>query len=58
MSGTIYVNGKFTRQPTTGVQRVAGQLVRALDALAPRPDEPRWVLLHPPGGGLGGLGRI
>lgn len=58
MSGTIYVNGKFTRQPTTGVQRVAEQLLRALDALAPRADEPRWVLLHPPGGGLGGLRRI
>ena len=58
MSDTIYVNGKFTRQPTTGVQRVAEQLVRAIDALTARPAEPRWVLLHPPGGGLGGLGRI
>jgi glycosyltransferase involved in cell wall biosynthesis len=55
---TIYVNGKFTCQATTGVQRVAEQLLRALDALAPRSDEPRWVLLHPPGGGLAGLRRI
>lgn len=58
MSGTVYVNGKFTRQPTTGVQRVAGELLRALDALAPLADELRWVLLHPPGGGLTGLRRI
>ncbi len=58
MSGTVYINGKFTRQRTTGVQRVAEQLVRALDALAPLAGEPRWVLLHPPGGGLAGLRRI
>jgi glycosyltransferase involved in cell wall biosynthesis len=58
VSATIFVNGKFTCQPTTGVQRVAEQLVRALDALVPRPGEARWLLLHPPGGGLSGLGRI
>ena len=58
MSGTVFVNGKFTLQRTTGVQRVAEQLVRALDALSPQPGEPRWVLLHPPGGGLAALRRI
>ena len=58
MNRTVYLNGKFTCQHTTGVQRVAEQLVRALDALAPQPGEPRWMLLHPPGGGLAGLGRI
>ena len=58
MSATVFVNGKFTRQPVTGVQRVAGQLLRALDALPPRPGEPRWVLLHPPGGGLRDLRRV
>lgn len=58
MSRTVYVNGKFTRQSTTGVQRVAGQLLRAIDALAPRGGEPHWVLLHPPGGGIPGLRRI
>src|SRR4029453_5338043 len=41
-----------------GVQRVAGQLLRALDALVPRDNEPHWVLLCPPGGGLPGLRRI
>lgn len=58
VSGTIFINGKFTLQRTTGVQRVAEQLLRALDALPPLPGEPGWVLLHPPGGGLAGLGRI
>ena len=58
MAASVYVNGKFTRQPTTGVQRVAEQLVRAIDALAPQAGEPRWILLHPPGGGLAGLERI
>lgn len=48
MTPTRYINGKFTAQATTGVQRVADRLVRALDA---RPGGPpgRWVLLHPSG---------
>ncbi len=29
---TVYINGKFTAQPTTGVQRFARGLVSALDA--------------------------
>jgi glycosyltransferase involved in cell wall biosynthesis len=40
-----YLNGKFTAQPMTGVQRVATQLTLALDAQAVG----RWVLLCPPG---------
>jgi glycosyltransferase involved in cell wall biosynthesis len=51
---TVYLNGKFTLQRTTGVQRVATQLVRSLDARVPG----RWVLLCPPGGHLPGLQRI
>ncbi|HMO45600.1 MAG TPA: glycosyltransferase family 1 protein [Rubrivivax sp.] len=51
---TIYLNGKFTAQRTTGVQRVAAQLVRSLDARAAG----RWVLLCPPGGQLPQLRRI
>ena len=50
---TVYVNGKFTAQATTGVQRVAVACSRAVDLrLADEADEhaPRWVLLHPPGG--------
>lgn len=43
---TVYLNGKFCAQPTTGVQRVAAELVRALDAQRP---PGRWVLLLPPG---------
>lgn len=51
---TVYLNGKFTIQRTTGVQRVAAQLVRALDRQAGG----RWVLLCPPGPGFAGLERI
>ena len=29
---TVYINGKFTAQQTTGVQRVATRLVQAVDA--------------------------
>lgn len=62
---TVYINGKFTAQRTTGVQRVAQQLVLALDALlapstgadgdgaSPGPAARpllRAVLLVPPGG--------
>ncbi len=49
-----YLNGKFSVQRTTGVQRVAAQLVRALDAQV----DGGWQLLCPPGGGLPGLRRI
>lgn len=46
----VFFNGKFSAQPTTGVQRVAGQLLRALDEqLAADPGTGRWVLLCPPG---------
>lgn len=45
---TLYLNGKFTAQGTTGVQRVARQLVKAMDAL-PDPAHVRRVLLTPPG---------
>ena len=41
----VYLNGKFVAQRTTGVQRVAWALVRALDARLEAP----WVLLCPPG---------
>ena len=51
---TIYLNGKFTVQRTTGVQRVAGQLVRALDECV----QGRWVLLCPAGGSPPALRRI
>ena len=50
----IYLNGKFTAQRTTGVQRVAAQLVQALDARV----DGRWVLLCPPHGRLPQLRRI
>lgn len=50
----VYINGKFTAQRTTGVQRVAQQLVLALDTLlAPAAGllpTVRLVLLVPPGG--------
>jgi len=49
---TIFINGRFASQPTTGVQRVAKNLLRALDhhvADAGLPSATRWVLLCPPG---------
>lgn len=42
---TVFINGKFTAQRLTGVQRYAGQMVQALDD-AVQPGE-RWVLLVP-----------
>lgn len=51
---TVYLNGKFTAQRTTGVQRVAAQLVNALDARVTG----RWVLLCPAGARLPQLQRI
>ncbi len=51
---TIYINGKYLAQGLTGVQRVAGELVQALDRLlgeqrmdASATPAPHWVLLHP-----------
>ncbi len=55
MSEHLYLNGKFTAQRTTGVQRVARELLRALDAQAP---PGRWTLLCPPSGELPALRRI
>ena len=48
----MYINGKFCAQRTTGVQRVARNLVLALDRLVRAGGAPagvRWVLLCPPG---------
>jgi glycosyltransferase involved in cell wall biosynthesis len=44
---TVYVNGKFTARPISGVERVATELVKALDRL-PQTASTRWVLLCPP----------
>jgi len=45
---TINLNGKFLSAPATGVQRVARELVKALDAdLSQAPGECSWVLLAP-----------
>jgi glycosyltransferase involved in cell wall biosynthesis len=55
---TIYINGKFTAQRTTGVQRFAHHLVRALDRCAPATPSLQWVLLCPPEGGLTGLQHV
>ncbi|MGY4830601.1 glycosyltransferase family 4 protein [Sphaerotilaceae bacterium SBD11-9] len=49
---TVFINGKFTAQRTTGVQRVAACVVEALDGLAPSlamAKDMRFVLLCPPG---------
>jgi glycosyltransferase involved in cell wall biosynthesis len=50
---TIYLNGKFSAQATTGVQRVARCMLEALDLRLGRASGERgvrWVLLCPPGG--------
>ena len=47
---TVFINGKFTAQRLTGVQRYAGQIVNALDALAGEAGAARTVLLCPPTG--------
>jgi glycosyltransferase involved in cell wall biosynthesis len=49
---TLYINGKFTAQRTTGVQRVAGRLIEALDTTlcAEGRRDLRCVLLCPPTG--------
>jgi glycosyltransferase involved in cell wall biosynthesis len=58
---TVYVNGKFTAQATTGVQRVARCLLEAVDQrLASEVGGPaaRWVLLCPPVGRPPPLRRV
>jgi glycosyltransferase involved in cell wall biosynthesis len=56
---TIYVNGKFTSQRITGVQRLAWGLVEALDAeLNLRPTSDKWILLCPIGSNLPTLRHI
>ncbi len=52
-----YLNGKFTAQRTTGVQRVAAQHLRALDAMG-QALPGRWTLLCPPGVALPRLRHI
>jgi glycosyltransferase involved in cell wall biosynthesis len=48
IKSTVYVNGKFTAQESTGVQRVATQLLLALDKLLAGTDK-CWILVCPPG---------
>jgi glycosyltransferase involved in cell wall biosynthesis len=58
---TVFINGKFTAQRTTGVQRVASCIVAALDALLGTDlvaQTVQWVLLCPPGGALPPLRHI
>lgn len=51
----IALNGRFLTQKLTGVQRVATEITRALDAL---PGAPPIELLAPPGATAPGLARI
>jgi glycosyltransferase involved in cell wall biosynthesis len=47
---TIFINGRFLTQNTTGVQRMGVNLLLALDArLARDPPDDRWVVLCPAG---------
>lgn len=47
---TVFINGKFTAQAMTGVQRSAAYTVEALDRLLESSGSPevRWVMLCPP----------
>lgn len=52
----VYLNGRFLAQRTTGVQRVAAELVRALDRLwSTAADAPEATLLLPPAADPGAL---
>lgn len=67
---TVFINGKFAARRVTGVQRVALNLLRALDESLSGPDglpatppstpqaATRWVLLCPPGATPPALRRI
>ena len=58
---TIFINGKFTAQRTTGVQRAAGRIVAALDRLLSSDafaGGSRWVLLCPPDAVVPALRKI
>lgn len=54
---TVYLNGKFLAQRTTGVQRFAARVVLALDRQLVA-DGRRWVLLCPPEGQAPALARV
>lgn len=58
MTGWVYLNGKFTAQSMTGVQRVASSLVRALDSQLSEHTALAWVLLCPVGSPAPALKRI
>ena len=55
---TVFVNGKFTAQTVTGVQRSALCLLRALDSLPQAHADLRWVLLCPEKGRWESFQRI
>ena len=57
----IFINGKFTAQPTTGVQRMARCNIEALDAAIVASgsiDNQEWILLCPPNGDFPKLNAI
>ena len=50
MSRTVFINGRFYQQPTSGQQRYGREVVRQIDAeLAQRGSPARWILLTPHG---------
>ena len=57
---TVFINGRFATQPLSGVQRYAGEILRALDvragSLADRREE--YVLLSPVEAPDAGLANI
>lgn len=53
----VAINGRFLARPVTGVERFAGEMLRALDALAAACDT-RFELLRPPGSAPPGLDHI
>ena len=54
----MFVNGRFATQPLSGVQRYAGEMLRALDARAGAARGEEYVLLSPGDAPAAGLANI
>jgi glycosyltransferase involved in cell wall biosynthesis len=56
---TVYINGKFSAQRSTGVQRLALGLIQAIDEeLSATDNKDRWILVCPPDANPPLLNRI
>lgn len=59
MTGTVFINGRFYSQSTSGQQRYGREVVRQIDAQLGEGGSPaKWILLTPPGAETVGLQHI